>query len=71
MRSKEGASGVTPSMLSGWELGKHITSIKYRKVLADYYAQPRKCCSLTRTSSSPRHPRHRGCWSGTMTYARP
>ncbi|AUS79511.1 transcriptional regulator [Actinoalloteichus sp. AHMU CJ021] len=27
-------------MLSGWELGKHITSIRYRKVLAGYYAQP-------------------------------
>jgi hypothetical protein len=39
-QSKEGSSGVTPSMLSGWELGKHITSIKYRKILADYYAQP-------------------------------
>lgn len=39
-QSKEGSSGVTPSMLSGWELGKHITSIRYRKMLADYYAQP-------------------------------
>ncbi len=39
-QSKEGSSGVTPGMLSGWELGKHITSIKYRKMLADYYAQP-------------------------------
>jgi hypothetical protein len=39
-QSKDGSSGVTPSMLSGWELGKHITSIRYRKVLSDYYAQP-------------------------------
>lgn len=23
-----------------WELGKHTTSIRYRKMLADYYAQP-------------------------------
>jgi len=36
----DGSSGVTPSMLSGWELGRHITSIRYRKLLADYYAQP-------------------------------
>jgi transcriptional regulator with XRE-family HTH domain len=35
-----GSSGVTPSMLSGWELGRHITSIRYRKMLADYYSQP-------------------------------
>jgi hypothetical protein len=27
-------------MLSGWELGKHITGIRYRKMLADYYALP-------------------------------
>jgi hypothetical protein len=39
-RSKDGSSGVTPSMLSGWELGKHTTSIRYRKLLADYYDQP-------------------------------
>jgi hypothetical protein len=39
-QSREGSSGVTPSMLSGWELGKHITSIRYRKILSDYYAQP-------------------------------
>jgi len=34
-----GSSGVTPSMLSGWKLGRHITSIRYRKMLADYYGQ--------------------------------
>ncbi len=39
-RSASGSSGVTPGMLSGWELGKHTTSIRYRKLLADYYAQP-------------------------------
>lgn len=38
-QSKEGSSGVTPSMLSGWERGVHITSIKYRKVLSDYYGK--------------------------------
>ena len=37
--SPEGASGVTPSMLSGWELGRHTTSIRYRTLLADYYSQ--------------------------------
>ena len=26
----DGSSGVTPSMLSGWELGRHTTSVKYR-----------------------------------------
>lgn len=38
--SVSGSSGVTPGMLSGWELGKHTTSIRYRKLLADYYRQP-------------------------------
>lgn len=36
-QAKEGSSGVTPSMLSGWERGLHITSIRYRKLLADFY----------------------------------
>lgn len=27
-------------MLSGWELGRHITSTRYRKLLSDYYGQP-------------------------------
>ncbi|MGH3719152.1 MAG: hypothetical protein ACRDRI_10005 [Pseudonocardiaceae bacterium] len=36
----DGSAGVTPSMLSGWELGRHITSIRYRKLLSDYYDQP-------------------------------
>lgn len=35
-----GHSGVTPSMLSGWELGRHTTSIGHRKVLCDIYGQP-------------------------------
>jgi hypothetical protein len=34
------SSGVTPSMLSGWERNLHITSIRYRKLLSDYFAQP-------------------------------
>jgi hypothetical protein len=33
--AREGSSGVTPSMLSGWELGRHTTSVKYRTLLAD------------------------------------
>jgi transcriptional regulator with XRE-family HTH domain len=36
----DGSAGVTPSMLSGWELGRHVTSTRYRKLLADYYGQP-------------------------------
>jgi len=35
-----GSAGVTPSMLSGWELGRHTTSVRYRRLLADYYGQP-------------------------------
>ncbi|WP_194838623.1 XRE family transcriptional regulator [Nocardia sp. XZ_19_369] len=31
---------MTPSMLSEWELGKHSTSDKYRRRLAEYYACP-------------------------------
>jgi hypothetical protein len=58
--SNQGTSGVTPSMLSGWELSKHITSIRYRKVLADYYAQPPEVLfahqdeQLTTASETPR-----------------
>lgn len=39
-RTPDGSAGVTPGMLSGWELNKHTTSIRYRKMLADYYAIP-------------------------------
>ncbi|MDQ3154752.1 MAG: XRE family transcriptional regulator [Actinomycetota bacterium] len=59
-RSKEGSSGVTPSMLSGWELAKHTTSIRYRRMLADYYAQPPEVLfahqdqRLTTASETPR-----------------
>ncbi|MGH3813065.1 MAG: hypothetical protein ACRDUV_11495 [Pseudonocardiaceae bacterium] len=59
-QSKEDSSGVTPGMLSGWELGKHITSIKYRKLLSDYYAQPPEVLfahqdqQLTAASGTPR-----------------
>jgi transcriptional regulator with XRE-family HTH domain len=59
-QSKEGSSGVTPSMLSGWERGVHITSIKYRKVLSDYYGQPPEVLfahqdqQLTTASETPR-----------------
>ncbi len=40
LRSPGGHSGVTPSMLSGWELGRHTTSIGHRKTLCDIYGQP-------------------------------
>ena len=39
-RSPTGASGVTPSMLSGWERGRHTTSRRYRTLLAGYYDRP-------------------------------
>lgn len=38
--SPSGSSGVTASMLSGWELGRHVTSIRYRKMLSDLYGAP-------------------------------
>ncbi|HET9896706.1 MAG TPA: helix-turn-helix transcriptional regulator [Streptosporangiaceae bacterium] len=39
LRSPGGHSGVTPSMLSGWELGRHTTSIGHRKTLCEIYRQ--------------------------------
>ena len=45
----DGSASVTPSMLSGWELGRHVTSIRYRKLLADYYGQPPEVLFATRT----------------------
>ncbi|MET9259574.1 helix-turn-helix transcriptional regulator [Amycolatopsis sp. NPDC004079] len=39
-RAKGGSSGVTPGMLSGWERGVRVTSIKYRKILSDFYDSP-------------------------------
>ncbi|MFV2199149.1 XRE family transcriptional regulator, partial [Nocardiopsis sp. LOL_012] len=38
--SPTGSSGVTPSMLSGWERGRHTTTRRYRTLLADYYDRP-------------------------------
>jgi hypothetical protein len=35
-----GHSGVTPSMVSGWELGRHTTSIGHRATLCEIYQQP-------------------------------
>jgi transcriptional regulator with XRE-family HTH domain len=40
--SAGGSASVTPSMLSGWELGRHVTSTKYRRLLAAYYGVPVK-----------------------------
>lgn len=40
LRAPGGHSGVTPSMLSGWELGRHTTSIGHRKTLCDMYREP-------------------------------
>lgn len=39
-RTAGGVSGVTPSMVSGWELGRHTTSIAHRKKLCDIYGEP-------------------------------
>lgn len=39
-RSADGSSGVTASMLSLWERGQRTTSIRYRKMLANYYGVP-------------------------------
>jgi transcriptional regulator with XRE-family HTH domain len=40
LRTPGGHSGVTPSMVSGWELGRHATSIGHRKMLCEIYEQP-------------------------------
>lgn len=40
LRAAGGHSGVTPSMISGWELGRHTTSVGHRKTLCDIYDQP-------------------------------
>ncbi|WP_405145116.1 helix-turn-helix domain-containing protein [Sphaerisporangium sp. NBC_01403] len=37
LRAPGGHSGVTPSMVSGWELGRHATSLAHRKTLCDIY----------------------------------
>jgi transcriptional regulator with XRE-family HTH domain len=39
-RAEGGHSGVTASMISGWELGKHTTSIGHRKTLCEIYGKP-------------------------------
>jgi transcriptional regulator with XRE-family HTH domain len=40
LRTAGGHSGVTPSMLSGWELGRHVTSIGHRAMLCEIFGQP-------------------------------
>lgn len=40
LSSPGGSSGVTPSMLSAWELGRRVTSVRCRKLLAEYYTTP-------------------------------
>lgn len=40
LRTDGGHSGVTPSMISGWELGKHTTSLGHRKTLCEIYGKP-------------------------------
>lgn len=38
-RAPDGHSGVTPSMVSSWELGRRTTSIGHRKTLCEVYRQ--------------------------------
>ncbi|ABW09867.1 transcriptional regulator, XRE family [Parafrankia sp. EAN1pec] len=40
LRTAGGHSGVTPSMVSGWELGRHTTSIGHRATLCAIYDRP-------------------------------
>jgi transcriptional regulator with XRE-family HTH domain len=40
LRTPGGHSGVTPSMVSGWELGRHMTSTGYRAMLCEIFGQP-------------------------------
>lgn len=40
LHTRGGHSGVTPSVVSGWELGRHTTSIGHRKTLCDIYDLP-------------------------------
>jgi hypothetical protein len=40
LRTPGGHSGVTPSMVSGWELGRHTTSTGYRAMLCQIFGQP-------------------------------
>ncbi|WP_242905658.1 XRE family transcriptional regulator [Actinomadura terrae] len=40
LRTPGGQSGVTPSMVSGWELDQHATSMGHRKTLCEIYQQP-------------------------------
>jgi transcriptional regulator with XRE-family HTH domain len=39
LRTPGGHSGVTPSMVSGWELGRHMTSTGYRAMLCEIFAE--------------------------------
>ncbi|GAA1613528.1 hypothetical protein GCM10009733_007030 [Nonomuraea maheshkhaliensis] len=39
LRTPGGQSGVTPSMVSGWELARHTTSIGHCKTLCEIYGR--------------------------------
>ena len=58
--SENGSSGVTSGMLSGWERDRHVTSLRYRRMLADFYKQPpdelfaHQDEKLTATAETPR-----------------
>jgi transcriptional regulator with XRE-family HTH domain len=60
LRTPGDHSGVTPSMVSGWELGRHTTSIGHRAMLCDIYEKSADALfafqdeSLTVGSAAPR-----------------
>jgi transcriptional regulator with XRE-family HTH domain len=75
LRTPGGHSGVTPSMLSGWELGRHTTSIGHRKTLCEMYGQPPDvlfahqdegltASAASRLLAGSRGPAATGCCSG-------
>ncbi|MEV7008702.1 helix-turn-helix transcriptional regulator [Streptosporangium sp. NPDC051022] len=55
LRAPGGHSGVTPSMVSAWELGRHTTSIGHRKTLCEIYAQPPDVLFAHQDESLGRH----------------
>ena len=47
--SEAAIPGSPPSMVSGWELGRHTTSIGYRRLCVRSTSSRRMCCLPTRT----------------------
>ncbi|MFE0023593.1 helix-turn-helix domain-containing protein [Amycolatopsis sp. NPDC059021] len=57
---RRGHPGVSAGMLSAWETGRHVTSLRYRKVLCEFYGRPptqlfaHQDRKLTGTAETPR-----------------